>query len=125
MFVAKILLLCTVCALAVATPQGFGGFGAPKQLEGQELVESQKTLQSSLDKLAAGEGPHYRISRILSASTQVVAGSKDSYTVELIDRNGVAKVCDVDIWSRTWLPNGIEVTFKCPNEPVLTKKHSA
>ncbi|KAH8287050.1 hypothetical protein KR054_001323 [Drosophila jambulina] len=125
MFVAKILLLCTVCALASATPQGFGLLGAPKQLEGQELVESQKTLQASLDKLAAGEGPHYRISRILSATSQVVAGSKDSYSVELIDRNGATKVCDVDIWSRSWLPNGIQVTFTCPNEPVLVKTHSS
>ncbi|XP_017018030.1 sarcocystatin-A [Drosophila kikkawai] len=125
MFFAKILLLCTVCALASATPQGFGVLGGPKQLEGQELVESQKTLQASLDKLAAGEGPYYRISRILSASTQVVAGTNDSYSVELIDRTGATKVCDVDIWSRGWLPNGIRVTFRCPNEPELIKKHNA
>ncbi|XP_017006105.2 sarcocystatin-A-like [Drosophila takahashii] len=125
MFVAKILILCSACLLVSGTPQGFGGFGAPKTLEGEELVESQRTLQASLTKLAAGEGPHYRISRIISATTQVVAGSKDEYNVELIDREGVIKVCNVDIWSRSWLPNGIQVTFRCPNEPELVRTHNA
>ncbi|KAH8366955.1 sarcocystatin-A [Drosophila serrata] len=123
MFVAKILILCTVCALAAS--HTVPAFGAPSQLEGKDLAEAQKTLQASLDKLAAGEGPHYRISKILSASYQVVSGSKNDYTVELIDSNGATKVCDVDIWGRSWLPNGIQVTFRCPNEPVLVKTHSS
>ncbi|XP_052857822.1 sarcocystatin-A [Drosophila gunungcola] len=128
MFVAKILLLCTACVLVSATPHGFGGpmiVGGPRTLEGEDLVAAQQTLQSSLTKLASGDGPHYRISRILSASVQVVAGSKHVYSVELIDNKGATKVCDVEIWSRSWLENGIEVIFKCPNEPELVKKHSA
>ncbi|XP_016970263.1 sarcocystatin-A-like [Drosophila rhopaloa] len=125
MFVTKILLLSTACVLVGATPQGFGGFGAPQTVEGEDLVKAQEVLQASLTKLDDGEGPHYRISRILSASTQVVAGNKDVYSVELIDNFGATKVCNVDIWSRSWLPNGIQVTFDCPNEPKLVKFHSA
>ncbi|XP_037727306.1 sarcocystatin-A-like [Drosophila subpulchrella] len=125
MFLAKILILCSACLLISATPQGFGGFGAPKTLQGEELVSAQRVLQASLTKLAAGEGPHYRISKIRSASTQVVAGSKHIYSVELIDNEGAIKVCNVDIWSRSWLPNGIQVTFRCPNEPELVRQHSA
>ncbi|TDG41127.1 hypothetical protein AWZ03_012454 [Drosophila navojoa] len=121
MFVAKIVLLCAAVALVSGNPQMLG---APRQLSGAELEQSKLTLQESLTKLAAGEGPSYRISKILSASHQVVAGSLDSYTVELIDSNNQTKVCDVKIWSRTWLENGIEVTFECPNEVTLVRKHS-
>jgi len=60
MFLAKILIFCTACLLISATPQGFGGFGAPKTLQGEELASAQRTLQASLTKLATGEGPHYR-----------------------------------------------------------------
>lgn len=63
--------------------------------------------------------------KVLEATSQVVAGISYKFTVELIDESDVQKVCKVDIWNRSWLPNGIEVTFKCPNEPELTKKHSA
>ncbi|KAH8356631.1 hypothetical protein KR084_005847 [Drosophila pseudotakahashii] len=128
MFVAKILILCSACLLVSGTPQGFGGFGgfgAPRSLEGEDLAASQRTLEASLSKLAAGEGPHYRISKILSASTQVVAGSRDEYSVELIDSEGATKVCEVVIWSRSWLPNGIQVTFNCPNEPKVVRTYSA
>lgn len=58
MFVAKILLVCATVALVAATPQ-LGGFGAPRELSAEELAESTKVLQSSLAKLAAGDGPSY------------------------------------------------------------------
>lgn len=57
MFLAKILILCTACVLVSATPFGLG---APKVLEGEDLASAQQTLEASLTKLAAGEGPHYR-----------------------------------------------------------------
>ncbi|XP_016991181.1 sarcocystatin-A-like [Drosophila rhopaloa] len=127
MFVAKILLLCTACVLVSATPLGFGAprIGGPRTLEGEDLVKAQEVLQASLTKLDDGEGPHYRISKIRSASTQVVSGFLNTYSVELTDNFGATKVCDVEIWSQSWLPNGIQVTFDCPNEPKLVKKHSA
>ncbi|TDG41128.1 hypothetical protein AWZ03_012455 [Drosophila navojoa] len=122
MFVAKILLVCAAVALVSGNPQGFG---APRELSGDDLEESRATLESSLTKLAAGTGPYYRVSRILSASTQVVTGTLNRYKVELIDTNKETKVCDVEIWSRNWLPNGVEVTFDCPNEAKEVRNHSA
>ncbi|XP_017006102.2 sarcocystatin-A-like [Drosophila takahashii] len=125
MFLAKILILFTACFLVSANGHSFGAVGAPRTLEGEDLASAQRTLEASLTKLAAGEGPHYRISKILSATSQVVAGSKHVYSVELIDNEGATKVCNVDIWSRSWEPNGIQVTFRCPNEPELVRKHNA
>ncbi|EDV95104.1 sarcocystatin-A [Drosophila grimshawi] len=124
MFVAKMLFVLAAVVLVSGTPQGFGGFGAPRILTESELESSRKVLQNSLTKLAAGEGPNYTISKILSASVQVVAGSLDKYSVELIDSAGEKKVCDVSIWTRSWLPNGTEVTFDCPNEQKVIKNHS-
>ncbi|XP_030563185.1 sarcocystatin-A [Drosophila novamexicana] len=122
MFVAKVLFVCAAVVLVSGYPQVFGG---PRQLSESEIEEATNRLQSSLTKLAAGEGPNYRISKVLSASTQVVSGSLDKYNVELIDSNDAKKVCNVEIWNRSWLPNGIEVTFDCPNERKVIKNHSA
>ncbi|KAH8397969.1 hypothetical protein KR222_007565 [Zaprionus bogoriensis] len=124
MFVAKILLVCAAVALVDANGLG-GGFGAPQEVSPEDLAQATEVLKASLSKLAAGDGPNYRVVRVLSATSQVVAGSLDKYKVELVDANGAQKVCDVQIWSRSWLPNGIEVTFNCPNEPTLIKTHSA
>ncbi|XP_030376479.1 sarcocystatin-A-like [Scaptodrosophila lebanonensis] len=126
MFVAKLLLVCSATFLvANALPQGFGALGAPSQLSGSSLQAAEETLRSSLTKLASGDGPSYRLSKILSASYQVVSGSLNKYRAELVDGNGSTKVCDIDIWSQSWLPNGIQVTFRCAGEPELVKNHNA
>jgi len=69
--------------------------------------------------------PMYSISKIISATSQVVAGSKHIYSVELINADGDTKLCTVEIWSRSWVENGVEVTFRCANEPELVRSHSA
>ncbi|EDW51230.1 sarcocystatin-A [Drosophila sechellia] len=122
MFLAKILILCTACVLVSAS---WAEFGAPRNLEGQDLANAQQRLEASLTKLAAGDGPHYRLSKVLSATSQVVSGVRNDYSVELIDNQGATKVCHVDIWSKPWLPGGIQVTFNCPNEPELVRRHDA
>ncbi|XP_017063972.1 sarcocystatin-A-like [Drosophila eugracilis] len=120
MFLAKILILCTACVLV--NSQIPGGI---RVLEGKDLADAKEILETSLSKLAAGEGPHYRISKIRSATVQVVSGSKHAYSVELIDNSGATKECNVKIWSQPWVPNGIEVTFNCPNEPEVVRRHSS
>ncbi|XP_017138517.1 sarcocystatin-A [Drosophila miranda] len=135
MFNEKSLFICLAlaCALVSGSPHGdgdevppsIGGLGAPKTLSGSELDSAKSTLTYSLDTLAAGEGPSYRVSKIMSATVQVVSGFLNSYIVELVEPNGVTKVCEVKIWSRNWLPNGIEITFNCPNEPLVIKSHGA
>ncbi|EDW81959.1 uncharacterized protein Dwil_GK25384 [Drosophila willistoni] len=124
MFIVKVMFLALALVLVNGQPQGFGGVGAPRQLSPEEFHQAEETLQFSLSKLAAGDGPHYKIGRILEASSQVVAGSLDKYTVELIDSHNHTTECKVSIWSRTWLTNGIEVTIDCPNQPTVTKTHN-
>ncbi|SPP88562.1 sarcocystatin-A [Drosophila guanche] len=135
MFKHKFLLICLALALSgigalvsgsphgdgEVPPPAIGGLGAPRTLTVAELDRAHATLTSSLDTLAAGEGPSYRVSKIMSTTVQVVAGSLNSYIVELIEPNGATKVCEVRIWSRHWLPNGIQITFNCPNEPEVVK----
>lgn len=61
--------------------------------------------------------------KIISAKSQVVAGIKYVYEVELIEGEKT-KTCTVEIWSQPWLENGVQVTFNCPDGTVV-KKHSA
>ncbi|XP_067642939.1 cathepsin F isoform X2 [Eurosta solidaginis] len=89
-----------------------------------ESKDAEERLQASLDKLAAGDGPNYRISKIYSATTQVVSGSLTKIDAELIDETDAKERCNIKIWSQPWLPNGIEVTFKCPTKELVKRRHS-
>lgn len=60
-----------------------------------------------------------------SASTQVVAGSLDKFVAELSNASDEKKICEIEIWSQSWnKKDGVQVTFKCPDEPTLVKKHA-
>nr|P31727.1 RecName: Full=Sarcocystatin-A; Flags: Precursor [Sarcophaga peregrina]AAA29985.1 sarcocystatin A [Sarcophaga peregrina] len=119
-----VLILCviTLATVAYAQPQCVG---CPSEVKGDKLKQSEETLNKSLSKLAAGDGPTYKLVKINSATTQVVSGSKDVINADLKDENDKTKTCDITIWSQPWLENGIEVTFNCPGEPKVVKKHSA
>ncbi|XP_017846215.1 sarcocystatin-A-like [Drosophila busckii] len=108
--------------VAVAMAGHVPTLGGVEELSGAGLKEAEDTLNLSLTKLAAGEGPNYKLGKIISASRQTVSGFKYIYQVELVE-GSKTKTCNVEIWSRTWLKDGIEVTFNCP-EGSVTKKHS-
>ncbi|TDG43079.1 hypothetical protein AWZ03_010495 [Drosophila navojoa] len=100
-----------------------GILGGVTELSGADLKEAENTLNNSLSKLASGDGPNYKLGKIIKATRQVVSGTKYVYDVELIE-GSKTKVCNVEIWSQPWLENGIQVTFNCPDGQVV-KKHSA
>ncbi|XP_013114794.1 sarcocystatin-A [Stomoxys calcitrans] len=110
---------CMAMAMASQPPIS-GGITSVRNLK-----EAEKELNASLAKLATGDGPRYRLVKIYSATRQVVAGRKSEIVADLVDNNGKTKKCNVTIWSRPWLPDGIEVTFRCDGEQKLTRKHSA
>ncbi|XP_058988158.1 sarcocystatin-A-like [Musca domestica] len=89
------------------------------------LQEVERELRMSLSKLEAGDGPHYKLRKVNKATRQVVAGSLTKIEADLEDSAGKVKPCKVSIWSRPWLPNGIEVTFECDGEPKVIRKHNA
>ncbi|KAM7361017.1 sarcocystatin-A-like [Cochliomyia hominivorax] len=91
----------------------------------KDLKKTEEVLNKSLAKLAAGEGPVYKLVKINSATTQVVSGSKDVINADLKDKDDNVKTCDIEIWSQPWLENGIQVTFNCPGEEKVVRKHSA
>lgn len=58
----------------------------------------------------------FRATKVLKVTTQVVAGTLDTYTVELTSDN-VAKQCTVKIWSQPWLKeNGTNVKIECQGD---------
>ncbi|XP_052849393.1 putative cysteine proteinase CG12163 isoform X1 [Drosophila gunungcola] len=87
----------------------------------EEAAKAQ--LQESLDKLTAGEGPHYKIVKVYSASRRVVSGTLTRIDADLIDGSHSQHRCIVEIWSQPWLANN-EITFKCRNQPVVQARHS-
>ncbi|KAM7362568.1 cathepsin F isoform 2-T2 [Cochliomyia hominivorax] len=90
-----------------------------------ENDEAEKKLQASLDNLASGDGPSYKISKVHAASTQVVSGTLTKIDCDLIDAEGKEERCEVQIWSRPWIKeDGHEITINCPNKELVKKRHS-
>ncbi|XP_030373502.1 putative cysteine proteinase CG12163 isoform X1 [Scaptodrosophila lebanonensis] len=86
--------------------------------------QAEEQLQRTLDKLTAGEGPHYRIAKVYSASRQVVSGTLTRIDADLVDSNEDQHRCIVEIWAQPWLAQGHDITFKCRNQPVVRARHS-
>ncbi|KAL7727203.1 hypothetical protein ACLKA6_004467 [Drosophila palustris] len=86
--------------------------------------QAEEQLQTTLDKLTAGEGPHYRIVKVYTASRQIVSGTLTRIDADLIDGDDEQHRCIVEIWAMPWITNGHEVTFKCRNRPAITARHS-
>lgn len=66
-----------------------------------------------------------RIGKIYSAETQVVAGTLTRIVADLVDTDGNTKKGKISIWNRSWLPNGVEVTFEFDGEDKIVRKHNA
>ncbi|KAH8344312.1 hypothetical protein KR084_009521 [Drosophila pseudotakahashii] len=89
----------------------------------EEAAKAQ--LQESLNKLTAGEGPHYKIGKVYSASRQVVSGTLTRIDADLIDGSDSQHRCIVEIWTKAWVrKDAHEITFKCRNQPVVQARHS-
>ncbi|XP_017844649.1 uncharacterized protein LOC108601261 [Drosophila busckii] len=125
MFAIKVIFVLSLALAVVSASPALTtrGKGAITALSGDRLKEAEAILESSLIKLADGEGPHYTLGRVISASHQTVSGSKYRYEAELLSGDKTVQ-CKVEIWSQPWLDNGIEVTFDCPEGKVV-KNHSA
>ncbi|KAM8701464.1 hypothetical protein ACLKA7_000088, partial [Drosophila subpalustris] len=86
--------------------------------------QAEEQLQTTLDKLTAGEGPSHRIVKVYTASRQIVSGTLTRTDADLIDGDDEQHRCIVEIWAMPWITNGHEVTFKCRNRPAITARHS-
>ncbi|KAH8381671.1 hypothetical protein KR093_010519 [Drosophila rubida] len=107
---SKLFYLTIFAVVCVSLCQVAGG---QRELSGDELKDAVNTLQVTLSKLSAGDGPIYKVGRVIKVTTQTVAGSLNTYTVELV-KAGATKQCTVKIWSQPWLSvNGTNVKIEC------------
>ncbi|XP_075148672.1 sarcocystatin-A-like [Haematobia irritans] len=124
------LSLAVVCIVINAQPSEpkLKLLGSVEQLEGPKKKEAVDVLENSLKKIAAGEkGPHYELDKVHTAFKQRVAGLLYKINADIIDNDNEekSKNCNIEIWSRPWLENGIQVTLKCNEEDELVFSHSA
>ncbi|EDV48900.1 cystatin-like protein [Drosophila erecta] len=107
------LVLLSLAANQVADGQVVGGVS---QLEGSERKEALDLLDGTLAKLATGDGPSYKAINVTSVTGQVVAGTLNTYEVQL-DNGSDKKQCTVKIWTRPWLKeNGTNIKIKCAGD---------
>nr|XP_036674203.1 cystatin-like protein [Drosophila suzukii] len=90
--------------------------GGITQLEGDRKKEALDLLNATLTQLAAGDGPIYKVIKVISVTGQVVAGTLNTYEVEL-DNGSVKKQATVKIWTQPWLKeDGTNIKIKIAGE---------
>ncbi|EDV90544.1 cystatin-like protein [Drosophila grimshawi] len=90
--------------------------GGISQLTGDAFQQALELLETTLETLATGDGPSFRVVKVQSATAQVVAGQLYRYKVQLSQGQAV-KDSSVKIWSRPWLKeNGISITIQCEGD---------
>ncbi|KAH8246810.1 hypothetical protein KR032_000425 [Drosophila birchii] len=84
--------------------------------EGVKRQEALDLLNTCLAHLAEGDGPSYKVIRVISVTGQVVAGDLYRYTLDL-DNGTDIKQCAVEIWYRCWLKeNGTNIKIRFVGE---------
>nr|AAL48106.1 RH01620p [Drosophila melanogaster] len=107
------LVLVSLIATQAADEQVVGGVS---QLEGNSRKEALELLDATLAQLATGDGHSYKAINVTSVTGQVVAGSLNTYEVEL-DNGSDKKQCTVKIWTQPWLKeNGTNIKIKCSGD---------
>lgn len=96
-----------------AKRQGFGGFGAPSPLSEDRYPEIAGHMSTAFVKLGADkENTNFELVRILEATSQVVAGTAYKGKGEFKKNKGETKVCDFDIWEKSW-EQFLKLTLNC------------
>uniref|UniRef100_A0A1A9W5L3 Cystatin domain-containing protein n=1 Tax=Glossina brevipalpis TaxID=37001 RepID=A0A1A9W5L3_9MUSC len=87
------------------------------------LNDATKVLENSLNKLDAGDGPHFKLIKMLGAVRGLgLFGNLYGVKADLANENGESKICAVEIWSPGEKPE-VTVTFECEGEEKFTKTH--
>ncbi|XP_039492589.1 cystatin-like protein [Drosophila santomea] len=111
----KSLCILGLVLLSLAATQG-QVVGGVTQLEGASRKEALDLLDGTLAQLATGDGPSYKAINVTSVTGQVVAGTLNTYQVEL-DNGTDKKQCTVKIWTQPWLKeNGTNIKIKCAGD---------
>uniref|UniRef100_A0A1I8P447 Cystatin domain-containing protein n=1 Tax=Stomoxys calcitrans TaxID=35570 RepID=A0A1I8P447_STOCA len=110
-----VIVLLATLAVVRADEEKFCA-GCPSDLKAEDAAAE---LNKSLAKLATGDGPHYKLGKIHTASKQVVRGLLYRINADLIDENDKTKTCDI----KMVFYQGVEVTFNCPGEDEVKKTH--
>ncbi|XP_017047244.1 cystatin-like protein [Drosophila ficusphila] len=107
------LVLLSLAAFVVSDEIILGGI---EQLKGDQRQNALKLLNETLDQLATGDGPSYKAAEVTSVTGQVVAGTLNTYEVQL-DNGSDKKQCTVKILTRPWLKeNGTNIKIKCAGD---------
>ncbi|XP_020798532.1 cystatin-like protein [Drosophila serrata] len=117
------VIFVVALTLSVASALRTRLLGAPKPLEGEELETAKVLLTSTLEELAAGEGPKFEVIKVTSATRKLVSGSLDTFVVEL-SNGSENKDCKVQIWSQPWLKplgTGTNVKIYCQDDEVVER----
>lgn len=89
--------------------------GAPEPLTSDQFPEVGAHITTAFAKLGADkENTNFELIRVLEGTRQVVAGFSYKVKAEVEKNKAEKKICDFDIWDRSW--DSLRVKITCPDE---------
>ncbi|XP_037950977.1 sarcocystatin-A-like [Teleopsis dalmanni] len=113
----KVALIMGILIVFVAAHVTANATGMP-ELKDEQLRKAANLLENSILRLASGEGPKYRVSKVISAVHPNNNENEYSINAELINAKNENKKCVINIKSQPDVELGIE----CEGEPKIVKK---
>lgn len=96
--------------------QGGGLCGGTNEIQGEDFQKALDLLKKTLVTLASGDGPSLQVVKVMSVTSQVVAGTLYRYKVQLSQGDDI-KESYVEIWWQPWLQEkGINIKIKFEGE---------
>ncbi|XP_073820260.1 sarcocystatin-A-like [Musca autumnalis] len=115
-----IIAFLAVLAIAKANDAKFCAGCVTDVSDERGLERAKNAVLRSLNKLDAGDGPHYKLVKINSASSQVVRGHLFRINADLVDDENNTVTCDISIVEFT----DVNITFNCPGKQEVSRTHS-
>ncbi|KAL7042638.1 hypothetical protein ACKWTF_001228 [Chironomus riparius] len=96
--------------------------GAPSSIDSDD-DQVDLFLREAVDEVNGQEDPDYSIVRVISATSQVVAGLKYKIKAELLVGESNV-ICDFEVWERAWIKDGRQVKIDCDNQKLYSFKQN-
>ncbi|KAH8267326.1 hypothetical protein KR018_010946 [Drosophila ironensis] len=119
--VLGMVLLCSATFAAaddtdIPTDPDDNILGRPVGLEGDSKKEAEDLLETTLTRLATGDGPNFKATDVTNITRELMGGILYTYTTQL-DNGSEIKHCIVRIWIQPWLKaSAANIKIDCGDE---------
>ena len=114
------ILTVFVVSLALVHGQGFG-FGGFSPVQQENWGGVSNKVSGHLVQLASEQGHHFKLVKLRSVKSQVVAGINYEADAEFENKAGEKLDCSLSLWVQQWV-NYDKLTLKCAEKEYVVER---